>query len=118
MNLLTIDVEDWFHSSALEPYISPESWDDLKSRVVFNVRRLLEILETHHTYATFFTLGWVAERYPGLVREIDAAGHEICSHGYRHHLIFNLTETQFKDFLERSKKFWKISWGSLCRDIE
>jgi polysaccharide deacetylase family protein (PEP-CTERM system associated) len=102
-NLLTIDVEDWFHTSALEPYISPESWENLESRVVSTVRKLLEILETHKTSATFFILGWVAERYPELVREIDALGHEICSHGYRHRLIYNLTPARFKDYLKRSK---------------
>jgi polysaccharide deacetylase family protein (PEP-CTERM system associated) len=104
MNLLTIDVEDWFHTSALEPYINPESWDSIESRVVTNVHRLLEILKTHQARATFFILGWVAERYPQLVRDIDAGGHEICSHGYRHRLIYNLTPVRFKDFLERSKK--------------
>jgi polysaccharide deacetylase family protein (PEP-CTERM system associated) len=67
--------------------------------VVANVHRLLEILDAHQTRATFFILGWVAERYPRLVREIDAAGHEIGSHGYRHRLIYHLT-AQFKDFLE------------------
>jgi polysaccharide deacetylase family protein (PEP-CTERM system associated) len=102
-NLLTIDVEDWFHTSALERYISPESWDNMESRVVPTVRRLLEILETRQTRATFFILGWIAERYPRLVREIDALGHEICSHGYRHRLIYNLTPVQFKDYLVRSK---------------
>jgi polysaccharide deacetylase family protein (PEP-CTERM system associated) len=103
MNFLTIDVEEWFHTSALEPYISPESWDDLESRVTQNVHRLLEILATHQTRATFFILGWVAERYPELVREIDTCGHEICSHGYRHRLIYNLAPNRFKDFLTRSK---------------
>jgi polysaccharide deacetylase family protein (PEP-CTERM system associated) len=103
-NLLTIDVEDWFHTSALDPYIGPEQWDRLESRVVPNVHRLLEILETYRTQATFFILGWVAERFPDLVREIDALGHEICSHGYRHRLIYNLSPAQFKDYLERSKK--------------
>jgi polysaccharide deacetylase family protein (PEP-CTERM system associated) len=103
-NLLTIDVEDWFHTSALDPFIGPEQWDRQDSRVVANVHQLLEILEAHHTRATFFILGWVAERYPELVREIDAGGHEICSHGYRHRLIYNLTPAQFKEFLERSKK--------------
>jgi len=80
-NLLTIDVEEWFHTSALDPYIGPEHWEALESRVVPNVRQLLEILEFYQVKATFFVLGWVAERYPHLVQEIYAAGHEIASPG-------------------------------------
>lgn len=115
-NLLTIDVEEWFHTSALDPYIGLEQWDHLEPRVVANVQRLLEILASHQTRATFFILGWVAERFPALVREIDAMGHEICSHGYRHRLIYRLTPAQFKDFLARSKKILedivgKPVWG-------
>jgi len=102
-NLLTIDVEDWFHTSALDPYIGPGQWDSLKSRVVPNVRRLLAILEAHRTRATFFVLGWVAERFPGLVREIASAGHEVASHGYRHRLIYDLSPDQLRGYLKRSK---------------
>lgn len=104
LNLLTIDVEDWFHTSALDPYLGPALWDSLESRVESNVHRLLEILAAHQTQATFFILGWVAERYPHLVKEIATLGHEICSHGYRHRLIYDLSLTQFRDFLSRSKK--------------
>jgi polysaccharide deacetylase family protein (PEP-CTERM system associated) len=103
-NLLTIDVEDWFHTSALDPYIGPEQWDHLESRVVPNVHRLLEILKNHQTKATFFILGWVAERFPELVREIDAHGHEIASHGYRHRLIYDLSPDKFREYLARSKE--------------
>jgi polysaccharide deacetylase family protein (PEP-CTERM system associated) len=102
-NLLTIDVEDWFHTSALDPYIGPEQWDHLEFRMVPNVHRLLEILENHQTKATFFILGWVAERFPELVREIDAHGHELASHGYRHRLIYHLSPDQFREYLARSK---------------
>ena len=102
-NLLTIDIEDWFHTSALERYISIDQWDSLESRLEPNVHHLLEFLETHQTLATFFILGWVAERYPALVRQIDASGHEICSHGYRHRLIYNLSRETFKDYVLRSK---------------
>jgi polysaccharide deacetylase family protein (PEP-CTERM system associated) len=103
INLLTIDVEDWFHTSALDPYIGQEQWGSLKSLVVLNVRRLLIILEERQTRATFFVLAWVAERYPDLVREIAAGGHEIASHGYRHRLIYNLTPETFREYLVRSK---------------
>ncbi len=114
-NLLTIDIEDWFHTSALERYVDPDQWDSLESRVVPNVHLLLNLLAAHQTKATFFILGWVAERYPGLVREIDASGHEIASHGYRHRLIYQLTPQQFQDYLERSKKILEDLLGKPIR---
>jgi polysaccharide deacetylase family protein (PEP-CTERM system associated) len=114
-NLLTIDVEDWFHTSALDPYLGPNQWDYLESRVEPNVHRLLEILAIHRTQATFFILGWVAERYPHLVKEIAAQGHEISSHGYRHRLIYYLTPAQFKDYLGRSKKILEDLVGQPVR---
>ncbi len=69
-----------------------------------NVQLLLEILDTHKTRGTFFILGWVAERYPELVKEIDACGHEIASHGYRHRLIYNLSPDTFREYVYRSKR--------------
>ena len=104
LNLLTIDVEEWFQTTALDPYIGMAQWSSQRSRVVPQVRRLLEILADHQTRATFFILGWLAARHPELVREISAAGHEIASHGYRHRLIYQLTPRQFQDYLERAKK--------------
>jgi polysaccharide deacetylase family protein (PEP-CTERM system associated) len=103
VNLLTIDVEEWFHTSALEPYIGMDQWEGLESRVVPNVYRLLEILGARQTKGTFFILGWLAERHPDLVREIAAEGHEIASHGYRHRLIYHLSPNQFRNYLQRSK---------------
>jgi polysaccharide deacetylase family protein (PEP-CTERM system associated) len=83
-NALTIDVEDYFQVSALAPHIERTSWDARPCRVERNVGRLLELLAAHRTHATFFTLGWIAERYPQLVRDIVAGGHELASHGYGH----------------------------------
>jgi polysaccharide deacetylase family protein (PEP-CTERM system associated) len=103
-NFLTIDVEDWFHTSALEPYIGFHQWENLGARVEANVCNILEILQVHRTQATFFVLGWVAERFPGLVKEISAQGHEIASHGYRHRLIPDLSSSQFQEYLQRSKE--------------
>jgi polysaccharide deacetylase family protein (PEP-CTERM system associated) len=103
INLLTIDVEDWFHTTALEPYIDPKHWDSLKSRIETNVKSLLDLLEIREVRATFFILGWVAERYPGIVKEIAECGHEIASHGYRHRLIYHLTPEIFQDYVRRSK---------------
>jgi len=115
INLLTIDVEDWFHTTALDPYLGMAQWGSQKSRVVPNVLRLLEILEKHQTRATFFILGWVAERHPELIRAINASGHEIASHGYRHRLIYQLTPPQFQDYLERSKKVLEDLLGQPIR---
>ena len=83
-NALTIDVEDYFQVSALAPHFPRTQWDTVPCRVEANVERILELLERHDTRATFFTLGWIAERYPQLVRRIAVGGHEIASHGYGH----------------------------------
>ena len=75
-NAMTIDVEDYFQVSALAPYIARSEWDMLDGRVEANVDRILEMLDEYSTHATFFTLGWIAERYPALIRRIVANGHE------------------------------------------
>ncbi|BAL25905.1 XrtA system polysaccharide deacetylase [Azoarcus sp. KH32C] len=84
VNALTIDVEDYFQVSALAQHFPRGEWDRVPCRVEGNVERILEILEEREALATFFTLGWIAERYPHLVRRIAEAGHEIASHGYAH----------------------------------
>jgi polysaccharide deacetylase family protein (PEP-CTERM system associated) len=83
-NDMTIDVEDYFQVSALAPYIARSQWDTLDGRVEANVERILAMLDEYGTHATFFTLGWIAERYPGLIRRIVANGHELASHGFAH----------------------------------
>ncbi|THF61634.1 XrtA system polysaccharide deacetylase [Pseudothauera rhizosphaerae] len=83
-NALTIDVEDYFQVSALAPHFPRAQWDALPCRVEANVERILALLEAHDARATFFTLGWIAERYPQLVRRIADGGHEVASHGYGH----------------------------------
>ncbi len=83
-NALTIDVEDYFHVSALAPYIARSDWDTRECRLEKNVDRILGMLDDYGTRATFFTLGWVAERYPKLVRNIVENGHELASHGFAH----------------------------------
>lgn len=84
VNALTIDVEDYFQVSALAPHFPRAEWDRVPCRVERNVERILALLHDHRVHATFFTLGWVAERYPQLVRRIAAEGHEVASHGYAH----------------------------------
>jgi len=103
-NALTIDVEDYFQVSAFAPYIRREEWNERECRVERNVGRILEMLAEHDTRATFFTLGWIAERYPQLVRDIVAQGHELASHGYGHERASDLTEAAFRSDVTHAKK--------------
>ena len=102
-NALTIDVEDYFQVSAFAPHIARSSWDTRECRVERNVGRILEMLAERQTKATFFTLGWVAQRYPGLVRQIVDAGHELASHGYGHERASDLSEQAFFDDIQSAK---------------
>ena len=103
INALTIDVEDYFQVSAFAPYIARSSWDARECRVERNMDRILDLLAAQDTKATFFTLGWIAERYPQLVRRIVADGHELASHGYGHERASDLSEAAFLDDISRSK---------------
>jgi polysaccharide deacetylase family protein (PEP-CTERM system associated) len=103
MNMLTVDVEDYYHVSSFETVIRPEDWDCYESRVERNTYRILDILDAYDTKATFFVLGWVAERHPGLVRELTQRGHEVASHGYSHRRIYTQTPAQFREETRRSK---------------
>ncbi len=102
-NTLSIDVEDYFHVSNFEGVIRQFEWDCLEPRVHRNTFKLLEILEEFNCRATFFVLGWVAEKYPDIVRRIDACGHEIACHSYSHKLIFTQTPEQFRRETRRAK---------------
>jgi polysaccharide deacetylase family protein (PEP-CTERM system associated) len=103
-NALTIDVEDYFQVSALAPYIARDQWDACECRVERNVERILLMLEEKHTRATFFTLGWIAERYPHLVRRIVDSGHELASHGYGHQRVSDLNAAEFSADVGTAKK--------------
>ena len=103
INAMTIDVEDYFQVSAFAPYIARSEWGDRECRVERNVGRLLEILAAHDTKATFFTLGWIAERYPELIRRIVHEGHELASHGYGHQRASDLSEAEFFGDISRAK---------------
>ena len=94
-NALTIDVEEYFQAHAYAKVIDRAEWERIPGRVVANVRRLLALLATHGTRATFFVLGWVADRHPELVREIAAAGYEVGSHGYAHQLVDRQAPDEF-----------------------
>ena len=102
-NALTIDVEDYFHVAALAKSIPTSKWDSLECRVEKNTDKLLELFDSKNVNATFFTLGWVAERYPQIVKKIAAAGHEVASHGYSHQLIYNQTQEVFREETHKSK---------------
>lgn len=103
LNALTIDVEDYFHVAALSGAISRDSWTLRESRVEANTERLLTILAARNVHATFFVLGWLAERQPQLVRRIAAAGHEVGCHGYSHQLVYRQSPKEFREETARAK---------------
>lgn len=102
LNALTIDVEDYFHVHAFAGVIARDDWTDIPTRVVENTRVILRLLREHDTRATFFTLGWVADKHPEIVREIAADGHELASHGYAHESVYELNPESFRRDIERS----------------
>jgi len=99
---MTIDVEDWFQPATFANTFQRSEWDGLESRVVTATRKILRILEKSEATGTFFVLGWVAERQPELVREIQRAGHEVASHGYWHHCIYDEKPDEFAKDLGKS----------------
>jgi len=102
-NAMTIDVEDYFQVSAFAPYITRDSWSSRECRVEANIERILALLADGEVHATFFTLGWLAERYPAMVRRIVAGGHELASHGYGHLRASDQSGAEFDDDIIRSK---------------
>ena len=102
-NALTIDVEDYFQVSAFAPHIDRADWPRLECRVEANIERILLLLERRRIHATFFTLGWIAERYPAMLRRVAQAGHEVASHGYGHLRASEQSPAQFAEDVRRSK---------------
>jgi polysaccharide deacetylase family protein (PEP-CTERM system associated) len=102
-NAMTIDVEDYFQVSAFAPFIERASWPSRECRVEANIERILPILAAGNVKATFFTLGWIAERYPAMVKRIVAGGHELASHGYGHLRASDQGHAEFSDDITRSK---------------
>jgi polysaccharide deacetylase family protein (PEP-CTERM system associated) len=101
-NILTIDVEDWFQVEALKKCISYQEWNSCESRVLSNVLRILEILDENGAKATFFILGWIAERSHRVVIEIEKHGHEIASHGYGHRVVYEQEEIEIENDIKKS----------------
>ncbi len=104
LNALSVDIEDWFHVGAFETTIRREDWDGLECRVERNTDAVLDLFAAAGVKATFFTLGWVAKRYPALIRRISEAGHEVASHGWDHIRVFTMSADQFADDLSRTRK--------------
>ncbi len=111
-NALSVDVEDWFQVGAFEKVISRGDWDSLECRVERNSDAVLELFDAAGVKGTFFTLGWVAERYPALIRRIVDAGHEIASHGYAHDRVFTFTPQQFDADLKRARSLIEDASGA------
>jgi len=111
LNALTIDVEDYYHVTAFESVIPYRDWERLESRVERNTHRLLDLLDEYKTKATFFVLGWVAERQPKLIRAIGEHGHEVAAHGYAHQRIDTQSPDQFREETRRSKRIIEDAIG-------
>lgn len=102
-NAMTVDVEDYFQVSAFAPHIPRKSWTTISCRVEGNIDRILALLDEKQAKATFFTLGWIAERYPAMVKRIISNGHELASHGWAHQLVSDQEPQEFLDDIVRSK---------------
>ena len=104
VNAMSVDVEDYFQVSMFEEFIDRSEWDSLPCRVQDNVGRILELFSLHQVKATFFMLGWIAERFPDLVHRIVGEGHELASHGYSHVRVNQQNEKQFRNDVLRTKQ--------------
>jgi len=114
-NILTIDVEEHFHSPAFDALFGADKWPQLESRIEFGVDKVLRILDEHDVTATFFILGWVAERFPETIRKVLARGHEIGCHGYSHRFVYKLTPAEFREEVERTLGLLK---GLGCETVQ
>jgi len=101
-NILSVDLEDWFHICGVERHLPASRWDTLESRVDINTRLILDLLAQRQTKATFFILGYVADRHPLLIRAIADQGHEIAVHGYSHQQVYRMTPAQFRQDLRKA----------------
>ncbi len=111
VNGLSVDVEDWFQVGSFEHTIKREDWDSLQLRVGDNVARILDLFDAAGVKATFFTLGWVAQRNPAAMRAIVERGHELASHGYDHTRVFTFTRQEFADDLAKARAILEDAGG-------
>jgi polysaccharide deacetylase family protein (PEP-CTERM system associated) len=114
-NVMSIDVEDYFQVSAFEGVVPRERWDSCESRVVGSTSRLLDLFAEYDVHATFFVLGWVAERHPALVRRIADLGHELASHSYWHRLVYDMTPDAFREDLGHARNVIQQAAGVAVR---
>lgn len=114
-NALTIDVEDYFHASAFADLVPSEAWDRQPSRVEQNTGKVLDLLAEFDLRGTFFVLGWVAKRYPALVRQIQQAGHDLGCHSYAHRLIYQLSPKEFRDDTRQATSAIEDAAGAAVR---
>jgi polysaccharide deacetylase family protein (PEP-CTERM system associated) len=115
VNALTVDVEDYFQVSAFDRHIDRGDWDDLPHRVEGNIDRILDLFARQGARATFFTLGWIAERYPAMVRRITAAGHELASHGFEHRRASEQERAAFLADIRKAKSVLEdIAGAAVC----
>jgi len=103
INALSFDIEDWFQVENLKSAISYGEWDNIELRICNNTEKILRLLKKRETTATFFILGWIADKCPSLIKEIAAQGHEIASHGYSHELVYDMEPDDFSEDIRRSK---------------
>lgn len=115
VNAMSIDVEDYFQVAAFAPQIDRERWESMPCRIERNMALILDMLDRHRTRATFFTLGWIAARYPAIVREIVKRDHELASHGYSHMRASDQTPAAFRDDLIRTKQLLEDVGGVAVR---
>jgi polysaccharide deacetylase family protein (PEP-CTERM system associated) len=111
-NALSVDIEDWFQVGAFENTISRADWDSLEHRVEGNTDNVLGLFGESGVKATFFTLGWVAKRYPALMRRIVDAGHEVASHGLDHKRVFEMSAEEFAEDIDTAKKLLEDATGT------
>lgn len=112
INALSVDVEDYFQVSAFEKHISRDKWNSISVRVEGNMERILNIFEEYDAKATFFTLGWIAEKYPSMINKISDAGHEIASHGYSHIRVTEQSKDEFKNDISKTKNILEDITGN------
>ncbi|MCB1679187.1 MAG: DUF3473 domain-containing protein [Halioglobus sp.] len=112
---MTVDVEDYFQVSAFEPYVARADWNSIGCRVEANVERILALFDTHGVRGTFFTLGWVAQRYPRLIEKIAENGHELASHGWEHVRVNTQTPAAFREDITRTRCLLEDISGSAVK---
>lgn len=111
-NAITVDVEDYFHVEAFANHIERDTWGEREVRVVANTHRLLDMFEQYQVCGTFFVLGWVAERFPQLVKDIAARGHEVACHGYSHRLVYKQSRQEFLEETQRAQRILEDLTGT------